>query len=185
MVYEADLEQPYAPALWTEGERLLVIGPDNLEPDLDPRIAAFLGGAAYECVSGIRGGDRLFIVADAHEYLHRGYIILSGQARKLIWELEDVPVIGYCYTVAAARGRGLYRRALIAEMEYLRELGYRRVVIDTEPGNHASRKGIEAAGFVFVRTVSSWIVLSLFAIQRMKAGSRTHSRLVFFGKAAN
>jgi RimJ/RimL family protein N-acetyltransferase len=131
-------------------------------------------------VSGIRSGDRLFIVADRDNYLHRGYVIFNGRAKKLIDEPGNVPLIGYCYTAAAARGRGLYRRALLAEMRYLQELGYKRVVIDTHPVNHASRKGIEAAGFAFVRTVSAWIVLNLFAIRRTETGHNTRWRVVFF-----
>jgi RimJ/RimL family protein N-acetyltransferase len=105
--------------------------------------------------------------------------MFNSRAKKLIGEDGDVPLIGYCYTAAAARGRGLYRRALLAEMGYLQHRGYKRVVIDTHPANQASRKGIEAAGFQFLRTVSVWIVLNLFALQRTEAGHDTRWRMLF------
>ena len=84
----------------------------------------------------------------------------------------------FCYTAAAARGRGLYRRALLGEMRYLQDRGYKRVVIDTHPSNQASRRGIEAAGFQFARTVSVWIVLNLFALQRTETRHVTHWRML-------
>jgi GNAT superfamily N-acetyltransferase len=178
-VYQADLQHPYPPVEWTEGERLLVVGAENQESELTPQVRAFLGGAVYECLAGIRDGDRLFIIADQDECLHRGYVIFNSRAKKLIGENDNAPLIGYCYTAAAARGRGLYRRALLAEMRYLQQRGYKRVVIDTHPANQASRKGIEAAGFQFVRTVSVWIVLNLLALQRTEAGHDTRWRMLF------
>jgi hypothetical protein len=177
-VYQADLQQPCPPVEWLEGERLLVVGADNLESDLTPQVRAFLGGAVYEFLAGIRNGDRLFVIADQDECLHRGYIIFSSRAKKLIGENGNAPLIGYCYTAAAARGRGLYRRALLGEMRYLQDRGYKRVVIDTHPANLASRKGIEAAGFQFARTVSVWIVLNLLALQRTETRHDTHWRML-------
>jgi GNAT superfamily N-acetyltransferase len=179
-VYHADLQRPYPLVEWAEGERLLVIGPDNLDSAVTPRMKAFLGGSTYECLAGISSGDRLFIIAERDEYLHRGYVMFGDGAKKLLDEPENIPLIGYCYTAPSARGRGIYRRALIAEMRYLQELGYKRVVVDTHPKNHASRKGIEAAGFMFVRTVKVWIIVNLVGIQRTESGHTVRWRIVLF-----
>jgi hypothetical protein len=180
-VYSADLRRPCQAVEWKGGERLVVVGPHNLESALTPRVVEFLRGSASECLAGIRSGDRLFIVADAENYLHRGYVVLTGRAKKLLDEPPDVPLIGYCYTAEAARGRGLYRRALVAELQYLQALGYKRVVIDSDPRNYASRKGIEAAGFAFARTVNVWIFLNLFALrQTITPAQRTWRALLLW-----
>jgi len=176
-VYEADLRGPLPAAEWRPGERLEMIGPENLE-DLTPAVRRFLGGAGYECVAGIPRGDRLFLVASGEEYLHRGYVMAHSRTKRLIGEQDATPLIGYCYTAPTARGTGLYRRALLAELLYLQQAGYTRVAIDTHPDNYPSRKGIEAAGFTFLRTVSVWIVLSLFAIRRTEGGDGTRWRIV-------
>jgi len=166
-VYEADLRQTHPQVGWANGEHLLVIGPENSDPILNERIQAFLGGAAYECMEGLRSGDRLFVIANCDRYLHRGYISFTNRSNKLLCEDRDTPVIGYCYTEPSARGRGLYQRALSAEMLYLQQRGYRRVVIDTHPTNRASRNAIERTGFHLLRTVEAWIVLNVFAIRRI------------------
>ena len=87
-------------------------------------------------------------------------------------------MLAYCYTHAAARGRGLYRRALAAEIEYLQEMGCRRVAIETDPSNIASQKGILAAGFDFSREVRAWIVLNSLVLSVTKDGSGRSFRLM-------
>jgi hypothetical protein len=169
IVYEATLEKPLSPTRWDANEKLLLFGPENIDSSLNPRLVAFLGGGeAFESLEGVRNGDRLFVVANGNEYLHRGYVIFKSRRMKMIGEAEGTPFIGYCYTAPIARGRRLYPRTLHAQKCYLQTLGYQRVVVESAPENLASRKGIEAAGFTFAGEVSAWIVLNRFVLRRIQ-----------------
>src|SRR6516162_1866016 len=76
-----------------------------------------------------------------------------------------------------ARGRGLYRRALLAEMRHLGDRGD-RAVIETTPENLPSGKGIEAAGFRLCREVSGWIVLNWLVYQKAIEPSGATRKLI-------
>ena len=142
----------------------------NLTPDLFDFLG---GGQAYESLQGVRGGDRLFVVARGSEYLHRGYILFRTQQTELLGETEGAPLIASCATAPAARGRGLYPRALNEELRYLHKHGYSRAIIETDPENHASRRGIEAAGFSLAWEMEAWIFINRFVFQRIRKQSRT------------
>jgi hypothetical protein len=177
-VVDADLRTPLPPVEWVR-ERVLIVDRDNVDSVLGPSERSFLAGAD-ELIHGVRSGDRLFLVADGEEYLHRSYVMMSASnGKKLIGEAAETPLIGYAYTSAAARGRGLFRRALAAELCYLQKLGFKRALFEFHPDNTPSKKGSEAAGFRFVKTVSVWTVMSLFALQRAQTNNGTRWRLVF------
>lgn len=165
-VYEARLDSPRPPAVWEDGEYLQSIGPDNIDSDVTPDLAAFLGSEAVENLDGVRKGNRLFVVSGEAGFLHCGYILFRTRQTRILGEQGQPPLIGGCYTAGPARGRGLYRKALLAELSFLREQGYQRAVIETHPKNTASRKGVEAAGFEFCRNVSAWILLNSVVLQK-------------------
>jgi RimJ/RimL family protein N-acetyltransferase len=165
VVYEADLEAPRAASEWAADEVLQSLGPEDIASSVTPALTAFLGGDAPENLDGVLKGNRLFLISAGGSFLHCGYILFRTRQTKLIGEPDGPPVIACCFTSPAARGRGLYRKALNAELCFLREHGYRRAVIETDPENTASRKGIEAAGFRLIRTVRAWIVLNWLVLQ--------------------
>jgi len=178
VVYEASLETPGACAHWNDGDRLQVIGPENLDKALTPELRSFLGGEeAIENLEGVRTGNRLFVVANDSGFLHCGYILFQTRQTRIIGETTGPPVIACCQTVPTAQGRGLYRNALRAELCYLRERGYRRAVIETDPKNIPSRRGIEAAGFRLCRQATSWIVLNWIVGQKLVEPSGVRWRL--------
>ena len=178
-VYAIDT-RPARPAVkWGSTETLQVVDRDNLDAELNPTLEAFLGGpTAFENLCGIRDGDLLFVITDEQGYVHRGYALFRTRQKELLGEEKETPMLAYCYTHAAARGRGLYRRALAAEIEYLQAMGCRRVAIETDPSNIASQKGILAAGFDFSREVRAWIVLNSLVLSVTKDGSGRSFRLM-------
>jgi hypothetical protein len=179
VVFEAILDAPPDDVRWSEGELLNVIDRDNVDSAIGADLLHFLGGeSATDYLQGVREGNELFVVAQGAEYQHCGYILFRTKQSRIIGEPKDPPLIACCFTAPAARGRGLYRRALNAELRHLWLCGYRRVVIETSPDNLPSRKGIEAAGFRLCREVSVWIVLNCLVYQKRIESSGATRRIM-------
>jgi hypothetical protein len=179
LVFEAVLDTMPDDVRWLEEERLNVIDRSNVDSAVGTELRAFLGGEnALDNLEGVRNGNELFVVANGAAYHHCGYILFQARQTRIIGESKDTPLIACCFTAAAARGRGLYRRALIAELRHLWNRGHRRVVIETSPDNLPSRKGIEAAGFRLCREVSIWIVLNWLAYQKRIESSGTFRKVI-------
>jgi RimJ/RimL family protein N-acetyltransferase len=167
IVFEAQPDGDVACPHWHGQERLIVIGRNNIDSHLTPSLRTFLGGEeAIENLNAVRQGDWLFVVADGDQYLHCGYVFFRTPQTKLLGEDDNPPLIACCYTPPEFRGRGLYRKALRAELCQLWRSGYKRIVIETHPDNVSSRKGIEAAGFHLRREVTDWIFLNRIVLQR-------------------
>lgn len=132
-----------------------------------------------EYLEGVRKGNWLFVVRNGSEFQHCGYVLFNTRQTKIIGEMENPPLIAGCRTAPSAQGRGLYRRALNAEMCYLRDRGYRRAVIETDPLNIPSRKGIEAAGFQLCRDARVWILLNWLVVQKAVDLSGSKWRVFF------
>jgi len=177
-LYAIDAGQAHPSASWSPTERVAIVTADNLASELNPALEAFLGGPlAFENIAGIRDGDILFLVTDKGRYVHRGYALFRTRQKKLLGEQEETPLISYCYTPVAERGRALYRRALAAEIDHLRQIGHRRIAIETDPANVSSQKGILAAGFRFVREVRLWIILNTLIVRVARDQSGRHVRV--------
>jgi RimJ/RimL family protein N-acetyltransferase len=177
-VYAIEQGDARAVASWSPTEKLIIVTADNLAAELNRELESFLGGPmALENLRGVREGDTLFVVRDGEQYVHRGYALHRTRQKKLLGEEEATPLISYCFTTNAARGRGLYRRALAAELEYFLSRGCLRVAIETDPSNTASQKGIIAAGFRFSREVSAWILLNALIVRFTREESRRRVRL--------
>ena len=174
VTYEADCQVPRTPSCWESSERMIEIGPDNLDDNLTPELQKFLGGEeAYEGLQGVRGGNRLFVITNGNEYVHRGYILFHTRQTKILGDREGAPLIAYCATLPSARGRGLYRRALNAELCYLQRNGYTRALIETDPENLPSRRGIESAGFKLAWETRVWIIVNWLVVQRIRKNGVT------------
>jgi predicted N-acetyltransferase YhbS len=178
LVFEATLEKDRACPEWSEDERLQILSRENLDAALTPEITSFLGGTeADEHLRGVRTGDLLFLVMRGVACQHCGYILFETRQTRILGEQEPVPLIASCKTAPESRGRGLYRRALQAELCHLRTLGFQRAVIETDPDNAASRKGIEAAGFRLCRQVKVWLLLNWLVCQHVLEGSHARWRV--------
>ena len=179
VVFDVVLDTAPDDVAWLEGEWLKVIDRGNVDYAVGTELRAFLGGEeALDNLEGVRNGNELFVVSNGAAYHHCGYILFQTRQTRIIGEPKGTPLIACCLTAPVARGRGLYRRTLIAELHHLWSRGYRRVVIETSPENLPSKKGIEAAGFRLCREVSAWIVLNWLVYQKRIEPSGSTRRLI-------
>jgi GNAT superfamily N-acetyltransferase len=126
-----------------------------------------LAGENTEYAAGLLKDDLLFAHPDADgRVLTYAFVLFTTQYKRVLQEPCEVPMIGNCYTVPSARGRGLYGRMLAAVTADLAANGYRRVIISCQPDNVASMRGIERAGFKRVRHITSFIALSRLVLWR-------------------
>lgn len=152
-------------------ERLVHVTAQNLEQALTPAARAALEqGEGADYVEAVRAGDELFAVLDADgRILHHSFVLYRTRTKALLGEAPDTPLFAHCVTAEAARGRRLYPRTLRHALRVLREHGRERAVINCDPANTASVKGIEHAGFTLLATLDTWIVAGVFALQRRRA----------------
>ncbi len=181
LLFMAPLDHPRSPSDWEAGEHLLVVGADNLK-DLTPRVSAFLESSdQQEDLRGVQNGNRLFLVTDGTEGLHRGYLRLvdagASDRKAVFFGLEAVPEIRSCETAPRARGKGLYRRVLNEQLRYLQGLGYDRAALYVMGENTASIKGATAAGFKLHRTLNDWILFHLVVLQHVREAGSTRWRV--------
>lgn len=187
-IWEARLHPPPEPVVWERGERLLVLGPQNLVSHLTPDLRAFLGGpgAAAE-LDGVAKGDRLFVVQNGAEYLACSYIFFdtTGETRRqirILGEPRNTPVIGMSYTAPAARGRGLYRRILVEMFRHVAGAGFERAICEVRPDNTPSNKASHAAGMRLHRELSDWALFERLFFQRVRENGRSRWRVVWVGR---
>lgn len=82
--------------------------------------------------------------------------------RGLRWQLPEGNVYFWdCRTDAAHEGRGLYRSALRLAAAQAAQDGMPAAWIESEVGNAASDRGIQAAGFAPVVQIDAWHFLSV------------------------
>ena len=152
------------PSIWERGEKLMILGPENMDRELNGRLRSFLGGpeAAAE-IEGVRGRYRLFVVGTETDFLVCSYFFFDTtnetrrQAR--IYERRNTPIIGMSFTSPAARGKGLYRRILNEIFRYLAYMNCDRAVCEAHPGK-TSNKASQAAGVRACSTTGMRIIFS-------------------------
>lgn len=186
-VWEIGLAGRPAPSEWSDGEQLLVVGPENFALEMTGDLRRFLGGESSTAeIEGVRHGDRLFVVSGPEGYSCYSYIFLDTRKEtrrqaKVLGEPVGTPIIGMSFTLPQARGRGLYRKVLKEMFGVLQGMGYDRVVCEIEPGNTASQKASYAAGMRVHKELWDWKILSRLVVQRIKAGGNSKWRLFWGG----
>jgi hypothetical protein len=104
LIWEVLLDAPRPPSPWAEDERLLIIGPESLEAEMNPQLWQFLGGeSAADDLKGVREGDRLMLVTIENRYVYYGYIYFdttreTRRQKRIFGEKDGTPVIGTCYS---------------------------------------------------------------------------------------
>src|SRR5262249_6332777 len=118
LIWEARLEDAREASAWAPGERLQVVGPDNIAQALSAPARAFVEatGAAAE-LEGVRRGDWLFIVESGGEPVSYSFVFFettraTRRQARILRERPGSPIIGLSFTAPAVRGHGLYRRIL-------------------------------------------------------------------------
>jgi RimJ/RimL family protein N-acetyltransferase len=185
LIWEMDLSQPPAVAPWTSGERLLILGPDNLDRELTPELRSFLGGdQAASDLDGVRRGDRLFVVRTEKEYLSCSYVFfdtthVTRRQARIYGEKRGTPIIGMSFTAPAARGRGLYRRLLTHMFAFLTAQGSTRAICEVRPDNTPSNRASQAAGMALCRELTDWALLNRLFVQRVRENRTTRWRVLW------
>jgi len=177
VVYDIQLDREALIQEWPPDLELQVYDRSNclsVPNELKELLAA---DSSLDLLNNVSKGDLVFVVSSKEHVLHYGFVYLSSRQVFIIGEKSPVPLIGNCFTSPLARGRGLYRKALIAECEYLRKRGYSRVVIETSTSNVASQRGIEGAGFRLMREMKGYILFRRIAAQSIGTSAGRKFRL--------
>lgn len=154
---------------WPGGEVFCLYNRDT--PPIPSALANYIREYEAELPDLISRGDWVYVVLVNGKCAHFGSVCFSSRQLRILGE-PNTPLIGHCFTAPAARGRGLYRRALATIAGHLGASGYSRVVVETHPTNHASRRGIQAAGFEMQHILKVCIFLNLIAITRVDQGGK-------------
>ena len=168
VVFELDLTVPREPTPWAPGERVLEIGPDNIDTVMTPELVEFMGGEGVrKSLEGVRRGNRVVLVVDAEGYAGYGHLVINSREYvRALGEREAVPYVGNFFTAPRARRRGLFEKINNECFIALQRLGYRRVVAEARPTNAGSVKGSERVGMNIARHLTGWIVFEQVLIQR-------------------
>lgn len=189
LVFEVSLAVPREPSTWGPRERLLVIGPENID-ELSPELLLTLEPERHLAdFQSIREGNRLFVVACGDFCVHRGYVCTvdrpaldHDRGAVFFGELSDAPMIRGSETTRYAGHRtvyqhvcrGLFTRVLNEQLRYLQAAGYSHAVLFIMAENTLSIKGVTDAGFHLCRVLNDWIIFrSLIAQKVCSKGLRT------------
>lgn len=176
IVFEAATVRGTDPAQWDRPVSIVCVCRENLTLALSPRLVEQLSrGEDAEYLEGLRGQDMLLAVLnDAGDILHHSFILFETRTKALLDEDFKTPLFAHCVTRPEARGRHLYPQVLRYGLRVLGEKGHSRAVINCDPSNHASIRGIERAGFRMSRELRTWSIASKLCLQtgRDRTGER-------------
>jgi RimJ/RimL family protein N-acetyltransferase len=185
VIWERKLNSTPASAEWKHGQRLIIIGRDNIaEAGVPALLRALAAGGAGAEIDGVHRGNRLFVVADGAEYVTYSFVFFEStkETRRhscIYGERVGIPIIGMSYTLPTARGRGLYRRILSEMFRVLAAMGYDRAICEVHPDNIASNKASEAAGMTVCRQITDIAFFNWFFVQRVREHNVTRWRAFF------
>jgi hypothetical protein len=168
IVFELDLTIPRDLTAWAPGERVIEIGPDNLDAVMTPALFEFMGGEQVrKSLDGVRRGNRVILVVDDEGYAAYGHVVVNSKEYvRALGEPEAVPYVGNFFTAPRARRRGLFEKINNESFLLLQRLGYRRVLAEARPSNAGSVKGSERVGMHIARHLTGWILFERVLIQR-------------------
>ncbi|MGH6689676.1 MAG: GNAT family N-acetyltransferase [Gammaproteobacteria bacterium] len=169
LLFERDLGASRTGAAPVRLHPVIRIGRENVG---SARVAAIerqvLAGENEAYGAGLLRNDLLFAhLDDDGRVLTYAFVLFTTEYKRVLQEPSEVPMIGNCYTVPDARGRGLYARMLVTVSDDLAVDGHRRAIISCQPDNVASMRGIERAGFKRARHITSFIALSKLVLWRV------------------
>ncbi len=97
---------------------------------------------------------------------HISWVYYKDDPNRILNLHDDEGEIKYSLTLPQFRGRGVYPTVLMAVQKYLKEQGYKRLFICTRQENLSSVRGIEKAGFSFVRKINLIKILGVQVSKR-------------------
>jgi len=166
-IFEAKTGQGGDQFRWDGVGTIVCISHENWDRDLSPRLAEQLSrGEDAEYLDGLRGRDLLLaVVDDGGRILHHTYILFETRTKALLGEDHNTPLFAHCVTRPEARGQHLYPKTLRYGLGVLAQRGHARVIINCDPSNEASLRGIRRAGFRNTREVTTWTIGSWLGLQ--------------------
>jgi hypothetical protein len=169
VVFERNLSDEAPEFQVSDMPDIVTIDSDNLsDPEFSPILEQILGGEGEMYLQEIRENGILFYILDeGGRIAHHSSVQFVSRYKTIIGEDLKTPMFTNCWTAPQARGKRLYPITLKFGGNILAARGYDRVLITCEPDNIASVKGIKHAGFREIRSVTSLLVFSRFAIQRI------------------
>jgi hypothetical protein len=168
-VYDRDLSAELS-KMESKKEEVFYCGGKDLLSTSPPELRCLLERPEdWEYLEGIKKGDLFYAVARDGKFLHSGFVMLQTRQTGILGESWGTPLIGNCNTMPSARGQGLYPRALGAVCDALKARGYSRVLMETDPANSSSRRGIEKAGFSLHRILRGWIFFNCICFFRVES----------------
>src|SRR5205814_2154245 len=135
--------------------KLLCIEQENAATAITPKILEqIFAGEGAEYLPGLKKRDLLFCVLDDQgNFLHHSFVLFETRTKHLLDESAGTPLFAHCVTRADARGMHLFSAVLRQALAVLAKRGYRRAIVNCDPGNVASIAGIQRAGFRLVRSL--------------------------------
>ncbi|HET6459784.1 MAG TPA: GNAT family N-acetyltransferase [Syntrophales bacterium] len=101
---------------------------------------------------------------------HISWIYYKNDPNRIIELRSDEGEVKYSLTLPEFRGKGIYPEALREVQRYLKEKGYKMLYICTREDNVASVRGIEKAGFTFIKRINLIKVLGMQVSKRYATG---------------
>ena len=156
---------------WPADETLAVYHSGN-QSQMPQELKNFIRANEPELLQRVASGDWVYAVAAGGSFVHIGAVLFATRQIRVLGEPHGTPAIGHCYTSPAARGRGIYRRAVRSMVNRLHAAGHPRIVMETHPENYASRRGIQGAGFRLMRRMKLWIIANSLVVASVDEGGR-------------
>ena len=148
--------------------KVFVINASNLKKDENKwLVQSVLQGENLDYLEGLQKEDCMVAITSNNEVVHTSFVQFETSYKKLLNELDDTPLIGNCWTSREHRGKGLYPYAIFRCCNEIGRRGYKRITISCAPDNTPSIAGIEKAGFLKIREVKTFSILTKLYFQKI------------------
>ncbi|MFH0982613.1 MAG: hypothetical protein V2A79_13905 [Planctomycetota bacterium] len=149
-------------------------GPDDIERMV--HLKAPIDPAEYRAgvEQAFAQGCELFLALSQGRLAHRSWLFYPPRVLETLVDLRLRPEqahIGVCLTGADFRGMNIYPVVLQHIVRFAFEKGFKAVFIAAAPSNVASNRGIQKAGFTFVKKVSGFVLLGKHWNHRWQASA--------------
>lgn len=174
LVFERKLADGISDRIEIDMPTILTIDRHNLD---DPSVASVvdraLGGESNVYRFGLQKNGLMFCVnGNCGTLMHYSFVEFETRYKKVLDEDDATPMFSNCWTAPDARGNRFFSSTLRYGCCVLASKGFDRVLITCDPENIASVKGIQRAGFNLIRNITSLLLVSRLAIQRVSESGR-------------
>ncbi len=148
--------------------KVFVINASNLKKDKNKwLVRSVFQGDNLDYLEGLQKKDCMVAITSDNKVVHISFVQFETSYKKLLNELDDTPLIGNCWTSKEHRGKGLYPYANFRCCDEIARKGYERIIISCAPENTSSIAGIKKSGFLKVREVKTFSILTKLYFQKI------------------